>query len=49
MKKSQQEKYLCDMIDASGRIEATIKNRLQKAWGYHSQIKTMQNELPIGN
>ena len=49
MKKSTQEKYLGDIIDESGGIEATIKNRVQKAWGYHSQIKAMLNELPLGN
>ena len=48
MKQSKQEKYLGDIIDESGGIEATIKTRVQKAWGYHSQIKAMLNELPLG-
>ena len=42
MKKSQQEKYLGDLIDHSGSIKATIKDRIGKAWGIISEIKAIQ-------
>ena len=42
MKNSEQERYLGHLIDHSGSIKATIKDRICKAWGIISEIKAIQ-------
>ena len=49
MKDSQQEKYLGDMISEKGTLQATIDNRISKAWSYVAEINAIINECPFGN
>ena len=30
-------------------MEKTLESRLQRAWGYLSEIKTLMNKIPMGN
>ena len=48
MKNSKKEKYLGDFIDESGKIKATIEDRVSKGWGIISEIKAILNEVPLG-
>ena len=48
MKNSSQEKYLGDLVDQSGSIKPTIKDRISKAWGIISEIKAILTEIPLG-
>ena len=48
MKNSEREKYLGDYIDKSGKIKATIDDRISKGWGILSEIKAIINEVPLG-
>ena len=48
MKNSNQEKYLGDIVDHSGSIKPTIKDRISKAWGIISEIKAILTEIPLG-
>ena len=49
MKNSSQEKYLGDFIDKSGRLKATIEDRISKGYGILSEIKAIINEIPLGS
>ena len=49
MKESQKEKYLGETISDKGTIQATIEDRIVKAWSYVSEISAIINEFPFGN
>ena len=48
MNNSDKEKYLGDYIDKSGKIKATIEDRVGKGWGILSEIRAIINEVPLG-
>ena len=48
MNNSEKEKYLGDYIDKTGRIKATIEDRVRKGWGILSEIKAILSEVPLG-
>ena len=48
MKESQDEKYLGDRINISGKPKATIEERKRKGFAIASQILAMLKELPLG-
>ena len=49
MKESHQEKYLGDLINSSGKPKATISERVAKGYGIIAEIKSILNQLPVGN
>ena len=48
MKDSESEKYLGDLIDTSGKINATIDHRKSKGTGIISEIVSIVEEIPFG-
>ena len=48
MKTSIKEKYLGDYIESSGKIQATIDHRKEKANGIISEITSIVNDIPFG-
>ena len=48
MKVVKQEKYLGDVIDESGTIQATIEKRKAKGEGIISEILSIIEEIPLG-
>ena len=48
MKEADKEKYLGDIIDSSGNIEATIESRQKKGDGIISEILSLIDEIPLG-
>ena len=48
MKESISEKYLGDVVDSSGSIQATIDSRISKGQGIISEILSIINEIPLG-
>ena len=48
MKNSNKEKYLGDYVDSSGKIKATIQDRISKGYGILSEIRAIINEVPLG-
>ena len=48
MTDAQKEKYLGDIIDESGNIQATIENRIRKGNGIISEISSIIEEFPFG-
>ena len=48
MKKSESEKYLGDFIDKSGKVKATITDRVNKGYGIVSEIQAIIKEVPLG-
>ena len=48
MKTSNKEKYLGDIITSEGNLDATIEDRITKAWSYYAEIKAIINEFPFG-
>ena len=48
MKNSEKEKYLGDYVDKTGKIKATIDDRVGKGWGILSEIRAIINEVPLG-
>ena len=48
MKTTEQEKYLGDIITDNGKQDATIDNRVAKAWSYVSEIRAILNEFQFG-
>ena len=48
MKMSNKEKYLGDIIDESGKIQATIDSRKTKGQGIVAEILAIINEVPLG-
>ena len=47
MKEAEREKYLGDMIDKSGSIQATIEHRKSKGEGIITGIMTILDEIPL--
>ena len=48
MKSAEKEKYLGDIIDRSGKIQATIDSRKSKGQGIVANISSIINEIPFG-
>ena len=48
MQSSNQEKYLGDLVDQSGRIGPTIEARKSKGYGIISEILSILEEIPFG-
>ena len=49
MHEAENEKYLGDIVDQSGKIEATIENRIKRGQGAVAQIKAILSEIPFGH
>ena len=47
MKKVQQERYLGDIIDKSGNMQATIEKRKAKGEGIVAEILSIIEEIPL--
>lgn len=48
MKEAEKEKYLGDIIDSTGNLEATIESSQKKGDGIMSEILSIINEIPLG-
>jgi hypothetical protein len=48
MKNSNQEKYLGDLINKSGKPKQTIEQREAKGYGIVSEILAILEEIPLG-
>ena len=48
MKEAEHEKYLGDIIDKSGKIQATIDKRLKRGEGIICEILSILSEIPLG-
>ena len=48
MKESVKEKYLGDIIESNGKIQATINHRKAKGIRIISEITLIINEIPFG-
>ena len=48
MKTADQEKYLGDMIDKTGSLQATVEAKKSKGLGINTGIMSILNEIPIG-
>ena len=48
MKNSESEKYLGDFISHEGKNEATMNNRIQRAYSYLSEIRALLTDMPFG-
>ena len=48
MKEAENEKYLGDVIDKSGKIQETINKRLKRGEGIISEILSILSEIPLG-
>ena len=48
MKSAEKEKYLGDIIDTSGKVQATIESRKSKGQGIVANILSIINEIPFG-
>jgi hypothetical protein len=48
MKESQREKYLGDVLNNTGKIEATIDERVSKGYGIVSEILALVDQVPLG-
>ena len=48
MKEVDSEKYLGDVIDKTGSIQATINSRKSKGQGIISEILSILDEIPLG-
>ena len=49
MKTSIKEKYLGDYISESGSLQATIDDRIARAWSYLPAIKSFLKDVPLGS
>ena len=49
MNNSNQEKYLGDLVNKSGKAKATIEDGVAKGYGIISEIKAILNEVPLGS
>ena len=49
MQEAQKEKYLGDIVDENGKIEATIDNRKKRGQGAIIEIQAILDEIPFGN
>ena len=48
MKKSENEKYIGDILSETGKINETIEDRKRKAFGIVSDIVAILEEVPFG-
>ena len=48
MKEAEKEKYLGDIVDQNGKINATIDKRVSKGEGIKAEIVSIINEIPFG-
>ena len=48
MNNSNKEKYLGDILDNTGKVKATIADRVAKGYGVISEIRAILNEVPLG-
>ena len=48
MKESEREKYLGDIVDSNGKVQATIESRTKKGQGIITEIMSIINEIPFG-
>ena len=48
MKEAEREKYLGDIIDSNGSLEATIESRQKKGDEIISEILSIISEIPLG-
>ena len=48
MNNSDQEKYLGDLVNKTGKIKAAIDERVAKGYGIVSEIKAILHEIPLG-
>ena len=48
MKNSESEKYLGDFISHDGKHDATMSNRIQRAYSYLSEIRALLTDMPFG-
>ena len=48
MKNSESEKYLGDFISHDGKHDATMTNRIQRAYSYLSEIRALLTDMPFG-
>ena len=48
MNDSERKKYLGDVIDQNGKIQATIENRKQRGQGAIAEIVALLDEIPFG-
>ena len=49
MGQSNQEKYLGDVVDKSGKVRANIEERKAKGYGMLANIMAIINEVPLGH
>ena len=49
MGNSQQETYLGDKIDRSGKLKPTIESRISRGYGAISNILAIVNEIPLAH
>ena len=47
MNDSDEEKYLGDLVNKSGKIKATMDDRIAKGYGIITEIKAILNEVPL--
>ena len=48
MKNSESEKYLGDFISSDGKLDATIHDRIRRAYSYLSEIRALLTDMPFG-
>ena len=48
MHESEQEKYLGDVVDKSGKVRSTIEDRKNKGYGMVAEILAILNDIPLG-
>ena len=48
MKTSESEKYLGDFISSDGKLEATISDRIRRAYSYLAEIRDILSDMPFG-
>ena len=48
IKNSESEKYLGDIISHDGKHDATMNNRIQRAYSYLSEIRALLTDMPFG-
>ena len=48
MNESESDKYLGDIVDKSGKIQATVANRIKRGQGSINEIMAILSEIPFG-
>ena len=49
MKEEERVKYLGDVVDSSGSINETIADRVNKAIGLRSKLKSLTTDISLGS